>query len=68
MLNVTFMLIFKLDTSICFSENAPESLSAFCTDGYSQDLENNPAEPIQADFTLYEIIMSTNLLNIKGYS
>lgn len=45
-----------------------QKASAFCTDGYSQDLENNPPEMMKVDFTPYEIIISVILLNIKGCS
>lgn len=45
-----------------------QKASAFCTDGYSQDLENNPPELMKVDFNRYEVILSVILLNIKGYS
>lgn len=45
-----------------------QKASAFCTDGYSQDLENNPPELMRVDFPPYEIIISVVFLNIKGYS
>lgn len=45
-----------------------QKASVFCTDGYSQDLENNPPELMQVDFTPYEMSVSVILLNIKGYS
>lgn len=44
-----------------------QKASVFCTDGYSQDLENNPPELMQVDFTPYEMSVSVILLNIKGY-
>lgn len=45
-----------------------QKASAFCTDGCSQDLENNPPELRKVDFAPYELMMTVILLNIKGYS
>lgn len=45
-----------------------QKASAFCTDGYSQDLENNHPELMRLDSPPYEIIISVIFLNIKGYS
>lgn len=59
---------FQAWTQVFVFQGMVQKASAFCTDGYSQDLENNPPELMRLDFLPYEIIVSVILLNIKGYS
>lgn len=57
---------FQAWTQVFVFQGMLQKASAFCTDGYSQDLENNPPELMRLDFPPYEIIISVILLNIKG--
>lgn len=57
---------FQAWTQVFVFQGMLRKASAFCTDGYSQDLENNPPELMRLDFPPYEIIISVILLNIKG--
>lgn len=59
---------FQAWTQVFVFQGMLQKAFAFCTDGYSQDLENNPPELMRLDFPPYEIIISVIFLNIKGYS
>lgn len=61
-----FHAYFQAWTRVFVFQGMLQKASAFCTDGYSQDLENNPPELMRLDFPPYEIIISVILLNIKG--